>query len=332
MRKVTVIICTYNRAASLQFTLKAISEQIVGDNDALDVIVVDNNSSDGTKAVFEGAEKNMPFSMQYVFEGRQGLSYARNAGIQSAMGELLIFTDDDVMPKMDWVSKTVAGFSTHEADCVGGKVLPLWEEEKPSWLSAPRLERHCEGLFAVLDHGDLPLIRDVAGRHENFVYGANMAFRRKLFAEVGLFRTDLGRMGSKLAGGEETEMLGRILSLGKKVVWLPESVVYHRVAAERLRLPYMRRRRFEGGRSEYVSQPAAARKLPPWYYRQWFITACNVVRHYLKGRRVEGVESELYFWHQTGRIVARLEDTVRGFLGQRTNLRPVERKGSRTSP
>src|SRR5690348_6834853 len=110
----TIIVCTYNRAASLRDTLQALRRLDSPAGCEWEVIVVDNNSRDDTRAVVEEVAASWP-RLRYEFEGAQGLSHARNRGIGAARGDVILFTDDDVLPESDWLRVTLEGLKRHEA-------------------------------------------------------------------------------------------------------------------------------------------------------------------------------------------------------------------------
>jgi len=101
MINISVIICTYNRSNSLADTLLCLTKQTY-ESENWELIVVDNNSNDNTKEIISELSKQLP-NLTYKFEPQQGLSYARNLGINSAKGEIIAFTDDDVLPEKDWL-------------------------------------------------------------------------------------------------------------------------------------------------------------------------------------------------------------------------------------
>ena len=145
----TIIVCTYNRCESLRDTLRALRAQEVGKPGLWEVIVVDNNSKDQTALAVEEFRRVWPL-LRYEFEPMQGLSHARNHGIAAARGDLLLFTDDDVLPDPDWLEHTLAGIEKYGADACGGYIAPIWETGPPLWLT----ERFYGFLAVRTDRGD----------------------------------------------------------------------------------------------------------------------------------------------------------------------------------
>jgi glucosyl-dolichyl phosphate glucuronosyltransferase len=226
MRKIAIVVPTYNRAASLERTLASLPQH--------DVIVVDNNSSDDTAAV---VARCCP-EIRYLRESRQGLSYARNTGIEAAHAldaEIVAFIDDDVEAQPDWVEALVDAFEGHpEADCIGGRVLPSNPDQLPEWLTV----EHWAPL-ALQDHGDRPLTFDASSPRG--LIGANFAFRLSVFDRVGLFSPAVQRVGDGIGSTEDHELLRRLYASGGHAVYVPDVVVTTEVPAERMTFEYHRR-------------------------------------------------------------------------------------------
>jgi glycosyltransferase involved in cell wall biosynthesis len=241
----SIIVCTYNRADSLGDTLAALRALMSLPATQWEVIVVDNNSKDHTRSVVEEAQRDWP-CLRYEFESAQGLSHARNHGIGCAQGDVLLFTDDDVLPEPDWLVTTLAGLERHQADACGGYIAPIWEKAPPAWLT----ERFYGFLAVRTDRTDDYPITQAS----QAPFGANMAIRKHVFDKVGMFDTNRGRKGNVLASGEDGEMFQRILAAGMKAVFLGQSRVHHKVEAFRTTKAYLRRWRFQTSRNLAVSR------------------------------------------------------------------------------
>lgn len=236
----TVIVCTYNRAESLRDTLRALRAQETAAGRRWEIVVVDNNSKDHTRDVVQEAQSDWPL-LRYEFEVAQGLSHARNHGIGAARGDVILFTDDDVLPEPLWLETTLQGLDTYHADACGGYIAPIWESPPPAWLT----ERFYGFLAIRTDRSDDYPITDAA----RAPFGANMAMKRTVFGRVGLFDTNRGRKGKVLASGEDGEMFERILSAGFTAVFIGKSRVHHKVESFRVTKRYFRRWRFETSRN-----------------------------------------------------------------------------------
>ena len=227
---ISVVVCTYNRAAVLERMLDSFFAQPGVGECSYELIVVDNNSSDGTREVaarferFEGC--------RYVFERRQGLSAARNRGVAEASGEIVAFLDDDVIVDKGWLTSLQACFDETGAEAVGGRSHLVFEQEPPTWMTAE--------LRISLSEVDLGRERKTVdgGRR---LYGLNMAFRKTVLERVGGFNEELGRRGKGLLGGEETAVFGRIAEQGGKIVYEPSAVVGHIIDKERVSWDYFNR-------------------------------------------------------------------------------------------
>ena len=232
--EISVVLSTYNRGPLLEPALRSVLAQQQPAAPAFELIVVDNNSTDGTRAIVERVAAE-DARVRYVFEARQGLSHARNAGIVQARGAFVAFTDDDVRAEADWLAAIVRAFEEHPAaDVVGGRVLPMWPSPPPAWLT-----RDHWGPLALVDHGEHPIA--ITSGHSIGVVGANMAFRRGVFDAVGLFASDFQRVKDGIGSLEDHEFLLRVYRTGRQGVYDPRIVVHAEVQPNRLDPAYHRR-------------------------------------------------------------------------------------------
>lgn len=239
----SVIVCTYNRHKSLQHTLNCLAGQNVSPKWTWEVVIVDNNSSDRTREVVQTYQKTQAIPcLRYEFEEKQGLSHARNRGIRSARGEVVLFTDDDVCPESDWVQRVLEGINYYGCDAYGGYIAPVWEAPAPQWLT----ERFY-GFLALRIDNDGPKF---VTKENDMPYGANMGFRRSVFERIGVFDSNLGRKGRLLASGEETDLFKRLVAGGGKIMYDPRARVHHHIEAFRTKKQYFRRWRFQTSYNE----------------------------------------------------------------------------------
>jgi len=252
----TVLIATYNRARFLDTTLGSVRDLRVTSGRRWDVIVVDNNSSDDTRAVAERHARDFPVPLRYLFEGRQGRSSALNAGIRAAGGAIIAMTDDDVRVEPQWLDAACDAIEGSPAQIgyAGGPVRPMWQSPPPAWLDLTRGDLW--GTIAIQDHGDRAFVYEEARK---VPLGANMAARRALFDAVGTFRADLGRTSGRLLMGQEVpELLMRARKAGFRGVYVPAMQVHHHIPSSRLTREYFRRWWFGKG----VSRAALDRMQP----------------------------------------------------------------------
>jgi len=223
---ITVILCTYNRQASLVTALESVAASILPAGVEWEVLVVDNNSNDGTRSVVDRFCEEHPGHFRYLFEPKPGKSNALNSAIQNSTAEILAFMDDDVRVEPTWLHNLTAGFSDAQWAGAGGKILPAWNSAPPPWL--PNKGRYALAPLVMFDPGLQ------AGPLDEAPFGTNMAFRKSVFEKYGPFRTDLGpRPGSEIRN-EDTEFGSRVLKGGDRIRYEPSAVVFHDVPEKRL--------------------------------------------------------------------------------------------------
>ncbi|HKV25997.1 MAG TPA: glycosyltransferase [Candidatus Acidoferrum sp.] len=239
---ITVILCTWNRAKMLAIALASIEACVARPQIQWEVLVVDNNSSDDTRAVCESFVERNPGRFRYLFEGKQGKSYALNAGVQNSKGRILAFTDDDLTVDANWIEALYETFEQQNCAGVGGKIVPVWTCEKPVWLDFDGPYAHTAfGGIVRFDHGKQISELSTAP------IGANMAYRREILEKYGPFRPDLCRVGN-LLGGEDSEYGRRLLKSGEKLLFVPSAIVYHPVERQRTERKYFRAWAYHYGR------------------------------------------------------------------------------------
>lgn len=255
--RITVAIPTYNRAELLRQTLCGITRQDFPAQE-FEILVIDNNSTDNTRevvAAFAGASP----PPRYVLETKQGLDHGRNRALDEAAGEIIVFGDDDILMEPDWLRQLVAPFSGSGAEkigCVGGEVIPVFPDGLPDWVA----EWHAPLAFRA-DAGAL------AAKHSPM--GANMAFPRRIFDQVGRFSTALDRSGRNLFSGGDEEMIRRVRAAGFEVWFVPAAKVQHQMPASRTTFKYAARHAFDSARSRVVDR--AQRKGAVGYFFSRFI-------------------------------------------------------------
>lgn len=291
----SVIVCTYNRVESLRDTLRALKAQQTDAGREWEVIVVDNNSKDDTRQVISEFQREWPL-LRYEFQGKQGLSYARNHGIGAAHGNILLFTDDDVLPEPNWMEVTLAGLEKYRADACGGYIAPIWEVPPPDWLTA-----RFYGFLAV--RTDRTDDYDITSSSQA-PFGANMAFRQEVFKKVGGFDTRRGRKGNVLASGEDGELFERILAAELKAVFLGQSRVHHKVESFRLTKRYFRRWRFQTSRNIAQSKAMTGERrllnIPLYVFPQFLRAVARMLWGYVSQPRDEAFNREIVVCHFLG--------------------------------
>jgi glycosyltransferase involved in cell wall biosynthesis len=297
---VTVIIATYNRAGMLGPALESVLTQDAGGL-RFEVIVVDNNSPDNTREVVESYIARGHTNLSYLFEPRQGVAHARNHALAHARAPIIAFTDDDVRVAPDWVRMIKRALDEHpEVDCVGGKVLPLWREEPPAWLT----EKHWSPL-ALTDYGeeliytntDWPLC----------LVTANLAFRREVFDRIGQFEPACQRVKDGIGSTEDHELQLRFWKTGGQGLYDPRLVVHADVQPERMSKAYHRRWHTGHGRftslmrlKDYEVARARLFGVSSYLYKQAFLDSLSWLKFTLT---------------RNSRMAFRTEIRLRFFLG-----------------
>jgi len=247
--KITVVLCTYNRCRSLAVALESAANLQMPPDVSWEILVVDNNSSDGTAGVVEEFRSRYPARLSYIFEPRPGKSHALNTAIRVAQGDVLAFMDDDVTVDPSWLASLTASLQSGEWAGAGGRILPNRGFSAPPWLAAG--DRQAMAPLALFDLGA------EAGRLHEPPFGTNMAFRREVFVRYGGFRTDLGPQPGSQIRSEDTEFGQRLLAGGERLRYEPSAVVYHPVAEARLQKRYFLDWWFDKGRAEVIEAGAA---------------------------------------------------------------------------
>jgi GT2 family glycosyltransferase len=265
---VTVAVCTRDRTEDLSRCLDSLARL---EHPAHEVLVVDNApATEATRRLVEqrGAE------VRYAREPRPGLDRARNRAIAEATGEVVAFTDDDVLVDPCWVGALAGAFAGDPSvAAVTGLVLPA-ELETEAQVLFERYRSFGRGFqrrrVSATDRiGPLAARYGLAG---DYGTGANMAFRRELFDRIGPFDPALD-VGTPARGGGDLEMFFRVLKEGHVLVYEPNAIVRHR---HRRTLPELRRQIADHGISfsayvvrsglAYPEERLAFARLACWWY------------------------------------------------------------------
>ncbi|MCM8774391.1 MAG: glycosyltransferase, partial [Candidatus Omnitrophica bacterium] len=260
---ISVIIATYNRCKNLKDTLESLLAQELNSSFDYEVIVVDNNSKDKTKEVVESYKEKFNGRLRYIFELRQGKSYALNTGIKETKGEIIAFTDDDCIVDKKWILNISNVFQNKLVDIVGGKVIPILPDSLPKWLNNYK-NNLLKYPLMYCDLGD----RDIQFNHniKIFPIGGNMIVRKSAFNKFGNFQ-NIGR-------AEDMAFCYRWYKLDAKIAYSPDIIVYHYTHPHRLNKNYFRKYFFQVGRdhAEIYQEKYISGKhflgVPIWLYRE----------------------------------------------------------------
>jgi len=242
-QKLSVIICTYNRANLLRSAIQSLLEQSLEMSKYV-IIVVDNASTDDTSAVVREFQRQCACPQIILAqEPRQGLGHARNTACQIAKTAYVAFMDDDCMAAPVWLESVLNSFENVRPTpwSVGGPVLPLYNGPKPVWF---------KDTYETDTWGDRPRFLK---KGESFT-GCNMSFRKDVIARFGGFDVALGMNGEKLALAEETKLYRRIWSAGDgadTLYYTPGAIVYHFIDPYKTTVSYQLARAFSSGQASW---------------------------------------------------------------------------------
>lgn len=247
--KVSVIIPTRNRSALLSKCLISLVNQSVNRN-VYEVVVVDNGSTDNTKAIAE--EFSDELNLQYCYEAEPGLHIGRHAGLRQSKSEVLSYIDDDVEVHPIWVESIIGAFTDVDVVMVGGNNIPMFVQSPPAWLkkmwdTPKRGKNQMISALSVLKKVEV---------HKHYfspysVWGCNFSIRKSTLMEAGGFHPDgMPKELIRFRGDGETHVSRYVEESGKKCLFHPGASVYHKVTPERMTVAYFRQRGFNQGVSD----------------------------------------------------------------------------------
>ncbi len=292
--KLSVLVPTYNRAERLRETLKSLADAAVPEGLQIEIFVIDNNSTDATKMVVE--EMRPEFShveYDYVFEPRQGKSFALNNGVRRSTGDIITGIDDDIVIRSDWFIAVESLFRERkDLDFAGGKILPTWEEENiPEWIDPLK-----DGVLGWRDYGDREWDYD---ENSPILTGGHWVIRRKVFGELGLFPEGIGATGKNLMSCEDDVFYYKLLDAGKKGIYCPRFVFFHFIPKYRVSKKYFRHWCFGIGMSQSVMEAqfkayegAKIFRVPRYLYREAIRGLGLRIKNLVSGSATEALENE----------------------------------------
>lgn len=262
--RITVAICTWNRAKLLDQTLAEMHKLVIPAGVGWDLLVVNNNCTDNTDKVIARHVPHLP--IRRLFEPKPGKSHALNLATREARGEYILWTDDDVLVDEKWMVEYCQAFSCWpDAAIFGGPVDPWFDGVSPEWLR--RVWFRVANAYAMRDFGEEP-IRFT----QNIVpFGVNLAVRRE--DQQGYFYDpSLGPRPNSALRGEETSLVRRMLAEGAEGWWVPKACVRHFIPKERQTTSYLGSYFFGQGQV-HAHQVADGRSVmlfgkPRWLWRQ----------------------------------------------------------------
>jgi glycosyltransferase involved in cell wall biosynthesis len=300
--RIDVIIATYNRAALLERAMRSVLNARRLPEFDFTITVVDNNSTDNTREVAARLAQESSGRVRYLFEARQGKSYAVNTAIAATDGDVIAFADDDQVMDVEWLCAIYQSFADG-FDYVTGRVLGDWEIDPPGW--PVWFDDRLRGPVSIFDGGDERYSHENNETRQGFS-GGNSALTRAAIERVGGFHGALGKQCGSFAMNEDGELLIRLRERGFRGVYEPRMKVSHRVPRERMTKSYFRRWQRGYGRSM-----ALIDTLHPKPVRYWFGVPRFLVRRGIEslprmtaawvcGDRPGAFEQELNLWFLLG--------------------------------
>jgi glycosyltransferase involved in cell wall biosynthesis len=261
LQKISIVLASYNGQNVLPKTLDAfcLLEETKCD---VEFIIVDNSSSDNTAQIIKHYGEKLPIC--YLYEERQGKAFALHKGIEKAKGDLVIFTDDDVVPSPNWLVEyeNAANNQTDYAIFVG-QIRPYWLASPPQWLIKLTEEgRSCGCTRADLVEGNVSF---------HIAKGANMAVRKDVLQKVR-FREDLWVAGKVTVGGEDTDFICKASQMGYKIWYSPHILLQHIVRPDEMTIISVYKRYFRIGRSNAAVFPSENEQCKQLFgYPRWLL-------------------------------------------------------------
>jgi glycosyltransferase involved in cell wall biosynthesis len=234
--KWSVLICCYNSIDRIQRTLESVIRQSAVANGTIEVIVIDNASTDGTREVVESFDFPATVETRILFEPRPGLSFARRTAIENARGTYLCFLDDDNDAASDYlqVAQEIFEANPNVSFCGGESFWPKTQH----WTDLPLIARFFSKAVAVG-----PQRASTSGPIERggFLWGAGLCIRAdgaKALYSVGFSPVLSGRLGMQVLSGEDGELTILLQMTGCRGYYSPALRLDHRVNPDRLNLRY----------------------------------------------------------------------------------------------
>jgi glycosyltransferase involved in cell wall biosynthesis len=237
----TVIFATYNGAGTLRRVLEA-HTRLQPPDGGWQLVAVDNGSTDTTPSILADFAGRLPLTR--LQQPTPGKNHALNLGLGAVSGDLVVFTDDDTVPREDWLQQLRRVADTQPRfDVFGGSVQPGWDTPPPVWLLT------CVPLDVTYSLTDPKLPDGPVG--PGLIFGPNMAVRAGVFAQGHCFDPSIGPNRHSYAMGSETELTKRLVRRGLACGHFGAAVVEHIIRPHQMRRAWVLRRAIRFGRGQW---------------------------------------------------------------------------------
>ncbi len=229
LERITVAICTRDRPAFLEETVRHILEQEVGC--PWELLVIDNGQAHPVDTVIDAMQSDI--EIRVALEPQPGIDRARNRALLEARGDVIVFADDDITALPGWLDAYRVEFENPEVGGAGGRIFPMLPDEAERWTRS--LSLHIGGPPGRYDYGKIG--QDIDLKRQSAPFGGNMALRTEPARQVGGFSENFG-YGRRRVPGEDTEIFVRLAATGARLRYSPGATVMHRVPLDKLTMPY----------------------------------------------------------------------------------------------
>ena len=270
MKRLTILICTHNRAELLDKAIQSLNKAQRPKTWAVDILVAANACEDGTHTLLENYQRQQNhqgrLKLEWFAEPAPGKSNALNTAIPLVKTcDIVAFVDDDHRVDTHYLENICRAADAYpQITMFCGRILPDWDGSEPAWV-------HDEGPYKIRP---LPIPRSDSGPSQKELSsndptpgGGNLFLRSTVFDRTGFFQTKLGPHGHDLGGGEDSAFVQAALACGERLMYIPGVLQYHYVDKERLSLRYLLRKAYHRSRSTILARNIRT-STPPYLWRK----------------------------------------------------------------